>query len=180
MRLFCSLKRFGRFETVASLDTYQITNYQFYKNSSFLLPDFRRIRERVSKSGILGPIAWVGVIKRFIQFFKIVPPLTGRDWQLTGRDEVSLGAHAQQNRWPRPHAQPLMNQRAEKDVEGEKANWKTIAKTLNLAPENRETSQVNPRNHHAQGTTLIAQVRFLFAQARTDHTLILMVILDDT
>ena len=27
--LFCSLKRFGRFETVASLDAYQITKYQF-------------------------------------------------------------------------------------------------------------------------------------------------------
>ena len=27
--LFCSLKRFGRFETVASLDAYQIINYQF-------------------------------------------------------------------------------------------------------------------------------------------------------
>ena len=28
--LFCSLKRFGRFETVASLDAYQITKYQFF------------------------------------------------------------------------------------------------------------------------------------------------------
>ena len=27
--LFCSLKMFDRFETVASLDAYQITNYQF-------------------------------------------------------------------------------------------------------------------------------------------------------
>ena len=27
---FCSLKRFGRFETVASLDAYQITNCQFF------------------------------------------------------------------------------------------------------------------------------------------------------
>ena len=28
--LFCTLKRFGRFETVASLDAYQITKYQFF------------------------------------------------------------------------------------------------------------------------------------------------------
>ena len=27
--IFCSLKRFGRFKIVASLDAYQITNYQF-------------------------------------------------------------------------------------------------------------------------------------------------------
>ena len=72
--LFCSLKRFGRFETVASLDAYQITKYQFFqKLVIFLLPDFQRIRERVSESGILEPIAWVDVIKRFIRFFKIVP-----------------------------------------------------------------------------------------------------------
>ena len=72
--LFCSLKRFGRFETEASLDAYQITKYQFFqKLVIFLLPDFRRIRERVSELGILGPIAWVGVIKTFIRFFKIVP-----------------------------------------------------------------------------------------------------------
>ena len=44
--LFCSLKMFGRFETVASLDAYQIINYQFLsKTHHFLLPDFRRIRE---------------------------------------------------------------------------------------------------------------------------------------
>ena len=44
--LFCSLKRFGRFETVASLDAYQITKYQFpLKTHNFLLSDFRRIRE---------------------------------------------------------------------------------------------------------------------------------------
>ena len=46
--LFCSLKRFGRFETVASFDAYQITKYQFFfkkQNRHFLLPDFRRIRE---------------------------------------------------------------------------------------------------------------------------------------
>ena len=37
---FWSLKRF---EAAASLDVYQITNYQFLKNSTFRLPDFRRI-----------------------------------------------------------------------------------------------------------------------------------------
>ena len=43
---FWSLKRFGRFKAVASLDAYQITNYQFLsKTHHFLLPDFRRIRE---------------------------------------------------------------------------------------------------------------------------------------
>ena len=72
--LFCSLKRFGRFETVASLDAYQITNYQFLqKFIIFLLSDFWRIREMIFGSEILGPIAWVGVIKKFIWFFKIVP-----------------------------------------------------------------------------------------------------------
>ena len=75
--LFFSLQRFGRFETVASLDAYQITKYQFFQKLViiFLLPDFRRIRERVSESGILGPIAWVGVIKRFIRFFSKIVPL---------------------------------------------------------------------------------------------------------
>ena len=71
---FWSLKRFGRFEAVASLDAYQITNYQFpSKTHHFLLPDFRRIREEISKSGILWPIAWAGVIQRFILLFKILP-----------------------------------------------------------------------------------------------------------
>ena len=52
--VFWSLKRFGRFEAVASLDAYQITNYQFSKKTHhFLLPDFRRIQEKVFKSRIL-------------------------------------------------------------------------------------------------------------------------------
>ena len=56
--VFWSLKRFGRFKVIASLDGYQITNYQFpLKTYHFLLLDFRRIREEVSKSGILWPIA---------------------------------------------------------------------------------------------------------------------------
>ena len=54
-----------------------IPNYQSlvsFKNSSFfLLLDFWRIREEVSKSRILWPIAWAGVIKRFIWFFKLMP-----------------------------------------------------------------------------------------------------------
>ena len=55
---FWSLKRFGRFEAVASLDAYQITNYQFPSKTHhhFLLPDFWRIRKEVSKSRILWPI----------------------------------------------------------------------------------------------------------------------------
>ena len=49
---------FGKLGAVASLDAYQITKYQFpLKTHHFLLPDFRRIRERVSESGILWPIA---------------------------------------------------------------------------------------------------------------------------
>ena len=70
---FWSLKRFGRFKAVASLDAYQITNYQFLsKTNHFLLPVFWRIREKISNSRILWPIAWAGVIKRFIWFFNIV------------------------------------------------------------------------------------------------------------
>ena len=42
---------------LVSLDAYQITKYQFFQKLVILLLDFRRIRERVSESGILGPIA---------------------------------------------------------------------------------------------------------------------------
>ena len=76
--LFCSLKRFDRFETVASLDAYQITKYQFFQNSSFFVAWFSKNSRRVFESGILRPIVWVGVIKRFIRFFKIVPLGTPR------------------------------------------------------------------------------------------------------
>ena len=39
--VFWLLKRFGKFEAVASLDAYQITNYQFSsKTYHFLLPAF--------------------------------------------------------------------------------------------------------------------------------------------
>ena len=69
---FWSLKRFGKLEAVASLDAYQITNYQFLSKTHHFIAWFRRIREEVSKSRILWPNAWVGVIKWFIWFFKIV------------------------------------------------------------------------------------------------------------
>ena len=55
--VFWSLKRFGRFEAVASLDAYQITNYQFPSKTHHFVVCFRRIREEVSKLGILWPIA---------------------------------------------------------------------------------------------------------------------------
>ena len=56
---FVWFKGFGRLEAVASLDAYQITKYQFPSKTHhfFLLPDFRRIREEVSKSGILWLVA---------------------------------------------------------------------------------------------------------------------------
>ena len=72
--VFSHWKGLASLKLVASLDAYQITNYQFpLKTLYFLLLDFWRIREKVSKSGILWPIAWVSVIKRFIWLFKIMP-----------------------------------------------------------------------------------------------------------
>ena len=72
--LFCSWKRFGRFETVASLDAYQITKISFFqKLIIFRCLIFEKFKKKVSKSGVSWPIAWEGVIKRFIRFFKIVP-----------------------------------------------------------------------------------------------------------
>ena len=56
--LFCSWKRFGKFETVSK--SWCTPNYQisvFSKTRHFLLPDFWRIRELVSKSGVLRLIA---------------------------------------------------------------------------------------------------------------------------
>ena len=52
--------------------SWRIPNYQKSNPTKFifLLPDFRRIWERVSESRILWPIAWAGVTKRFIWFFK--------------------------------------------------------------------------------------------------------------
>ena len=46
IRVFSHQEDFDRLEAVASLDAYQITNYQFLsKIHRFSLPDFRRIRE---------------------------------------------------------------------------------------------------------------------------------------
>ena len=98
---FRSLKGFGKFEAVASLDAYQITNYQFpSKTHHFLLLDFQRIREEVFKSGISWPIAWAGVIKRFIWFFRIVP--SGHQgllfkWFQNKRECLSRWIHHQQS-----------------------------------------------------------------------------------
>ena len=54
--------------------SWRIPNYQIskpYKNLSFFIAWFsKNSRKRVSKSGVLRPIAWAGVIKRFIWFFK--------------------------------------------------------------------------------------------------------------
>ena len=70
---FCSLKGFGRLEAIASLDAYQISKP--YKNLSFFIAWFlKNSRKRVSKSGVLRPIAWAGVIKKFIWFFKNCAP----------------------------------------------------------------------------------------------------------
>ena len=44
----------------------------FYKIHLFVCLIFEEF-EGVSKSGILWPVAWAGIIKKFIQFFKIVP-----------------------------------------------------------------------------------------------------------
>ena len=43
---FWFLKRFGRFEAAASLDAYQITNYQFLQKFIFSFAYFRRIEEK--------------------------------------------------------------------------------------------------------------------------------------
>ena len=58
----------------------------------FLLPNFWRIREEISKSRILWPIAWVGIIKRFIWFFKIMPLGVSSFFQMVPQwKEVSIG-----------------------------------------------------------------------------------------
>ena len=69
---FWSLKRFGKLEAVASLDAYQITNYEFLQKFIFICLIFTKF-EKVSKLGVLWPIVWAGVIKWFIWFFKIAP-----------------------------------------------------------------------------------------------------------
>ena len=62
---------FGRLEALASLDAYQITNYQFLsKLIIFRCLIFEEFNKKVSKSGVSWPIAWKGVIKWFIRFFQ--------------------------------------------------------------------------------------------------------------
>ena len=51
--VFCHWKRFGIFKAVASLDTYQITNYSDSKKK-YRFTKFSKIRERVFKSIISG------------------------------------------------------------------------------------------------------------------------------
>ena len=57
-----SLKGFGRLEAIASLDAYQIIKYQNpTKTYHFFITSFpKNLRKRVSKSGVLRTIAWVG------------------------------------------------------------------------------------------------------------------------
>ena len=55
--VFGHRKSFGRLETVASLDAYQITNYQFLQKIHLFVCLIFEEFERVCKSGILWPIA---------------------------------------------------------------------------------------------------------------------------
>ena len=72
--LFYSLKMFGRFEIVASLDAYQIINSISFKNSSFFVAwFFKNSRNKFVNQRTLWPIAWESVIKMFIRFFKLCP-----------------------------------------------------------------------------------------------------------
>ena len=52
--VFGHWKRFDIFKVVASLDTYQITNYSDLKKKNLVLPNFQKIRERIFKSIISG------------------------------------------------------------------------------------------------------------------------------
>ena len=51
----------------------KLPNISFFLKLIIFVAWFSKNSRRVSESGILRPIAWVGVIKRFIRFFKIVP-----------------------------------------------------------------------------------------------------------
>ena len=56
--------------------SWHILNYQISnptKTYNFFAWFLKNSRKRVSKSGVLWPIAWAGVIKMVIWFFKIVP-----------------------------------------------------------------------------------------------------------
>ena len=72
---FWSLKGFGRFKAVASLDAYQITNSQFLQKIHLFVCLIFEEFERVSKSRILWSVAWAGMNKKFIRFFSKIVPL---------------------------------------------------------------------------------------------------------
>ena len=55
--VFGHWKGFGRFEAVTSLDAYQIIKHQILQKLIFSLPDFRRIREKISRLGIFMLVA---------------------------------------------------------------------------------------------------------------------------
>ena len=74
--VFGHWKGLASLKLVASLNAYQITNYQFpSKTHHFLLLDFRKIQEEVYKSRILWPIVWAGTIKKKVHliFQKLCP-----------------------------------------------------------------------------------------------------------
>ena len=84
---FCSAhgKGLAGLKLLASLDAYQITNYQFLQKLVIFCCLISEEFERVRKSGILWPIAWEGVIKWFVWFFKIVPlgaPRFSKDFEV--------------------------------------------------------------------------------------------------
>ena len=97
---FWSLREFWR--AWSCNKSWCIPNYQlsvFFKNSSFFVAWFRRIQEEVFKSGILWPVAWAGMIKWFIRFFKIVPlraPLFLFKWFHSERKCLLRWVHYQQ------------------------------------------------------------------------------------
>ena len=72
--LFCSWKRFGRFETVSK--SWCVPNYQmsvFFKNSSFFVAWFPKNSRRFANQESYGQLPEKAWSKGFIRFFKIVP-----------------------------------------------------------------------------------------------------------
>ena len=71
---FLVIEGFDRFETVASLDAYQITNYQFYKNSSFFVAwSPKNLRNRFLNQEFYGQLPEKAWSNGLFDFFKIVP-----------------------------------------------------------------------------------------------------------
>ena len=66
-----------------------ISSYKIHLFVCLIFEEF----EGVSKSGILWPVAWAGIIKKFIRFFKIVPlGVSSFFFQLVPKwKEVSIG-----------------------------------------------------------------------------------------